>query len=37
MGTHVVMENRNGLVVAADVTHASGIVEHEATEAMSRR
>ncbi len=31
---HVVMENRNGLVVAASVTHATGTAEREAAIAM---
>src|SRR5215472_12501340 len=31
---HVVMENRNGLVVAAEMTPATGTIEREATVAM---
>jgi len=30
---HVVMENRNGLVVEASVTHATGTAEREAATA----
>jgi transposase len=34
---HVLMENRHGLVVDAEVTHATGTAEREAAIAMARR
>lgn len=34
---HVLMENRNGLVVAATVTHATGTAEREAALSMARQ
>ena len=33
---HALMENRNGLVVAGDVTHATGTAEREGAEAMAK-
>jgi transposase len=34
---HALMENRNGLVVDVEVTHATGTAEREAAKAMARR
>ncbi len=34
---HILMENRNGLIVDVEITHASGTAEREAALAMLER